>query len=146
MQKDGRITVSSLRSCKKFIRKALKEKKPLKVERGFNLIEILLSLALLGILAIVFLSTFSSGSKVLVLTDEQETAKNVAESQMEYIQNQPYATAYSAAPIGADYPGYSANITTTSVTSRDGNIQRITVIIERQGEEITRLEGLKTRL
>ena len=118
----------------------------MKIERGFNLIEILLSLALLGILAIVFLSTFSSGSKVLILTDEQETAKNVAESQMEYVQKQPFASAYSAAPIGADYPGYSANISTTSITSRDGNIQRITVIVIRHGEEITRLEGFKTRL
>lgn len=118
----------------------------MKVERGFNLIEILLSLALLGILAIVFLGTFSSGSKVLILTDEEETAKNVAESQMEYVQKQPFTTSYSAAPISADYPGYSANITTMSITSRDGNIQRITVIITRNGVEITRLDGFKTRL
>jgi len=116
-----------------------------KVEKGFTLIEILLSLALLGMLAVVFLGTFSTGSKVLIMTDEQETAKNVAESQMEYVQKQPFTTSYSAAPIGAEYPGYSVNITAASITSRDGNIQRITVIINRHGEEVTRLEGFKTR-
>jgi prepilin-type N-terminal cleavage/methylation domain-containing protein len=140
------MVVFSFRSSGKVIEKVLKEKNSLKVERGFTLIEILLSLALLGILAIVFLATFSSGSKVLILTDEQETAKNVAESQMEYVQKQPFATDYSPVPVGVDYPGYSANITTANITSRDGNIQRITVIILRHGEEITRLDGFKTRL
>jgi prepilin-type N-terminal cleavage/methylation domain-containing protein len=123
----------------------LKEKNPVKFDKGFTLIEVLLSLALLGILVVVFLATFSTGSKVLILTDEQETAKNVAESQMEYAQEQPYATSYPAAPIGAEYPGYSANITTTNITSRDGNIQRITVTITRNGEQVTRLEGFKAR-
>jgi prepilin-type N-terminal cleavage/methylation domain-containing protein len=121
------------------------EKIPMKSERGFSLIEILLSLALIGILAVVFLATFSTGSRVLILTDKQETAKNVAECQMEYVQNQPFAASYSAAPIGTEYHGYSAGIATANVTSRDGNIQKITVIITCDGEEVTRLEGFKTR-
>jgi prepilin-type N-terminal cleavage/methylation domain-containing protein len=121
------------------------EKIPMKGERAFTLIEVLLSLALLGILAVVFLATFSTGSRVLISTDEQETAKNVAEGQMEYVQQQPYAASYPAAPIGTEYPGYSASISTSNITSRDGNIQRITVIITHHGEEAMRLEGFKAR-
>jgi prepilin-type N-terminal cleavage/methylation domain-containing protein len=121
------------------------EKIPMKGESGFSLIEILISLALIGILAVVFLATFSTGSRVLISTDEQETAKNVAESQMEYVQQQPFAASYSAAPIGTEYPGYSASIATANITSRDGNIQRITVIVTYDGEDVERLEGFKAR-
>ena len=114
-------------------------------ERGFFLIEVLVALALMGILAVTFSNAFVTGSKALVQTDERETAKNLAESQMEYVYNQPFASSYSPAPISSEYPNYSADITTADITSRDGNIQRITVIITYHGEEVLWLEGDKTR-
>lgn len=117
----------------------------MKNQRGFSLIEVVISIALLGILAVGYLSALNTGSKVLFMTDEQETAKNLAESQMEYVTGQPFATSYSPAPIGDEYAGYSADIVTANVTSRDSNIQKITVIIEHNGEEVTRLERYRTR-
>jgi type II secretory pathway pseudopilin PulG len=114
-------------------------------EDGFLLIEALIALALIGILAVTFSSGFGTGSKALTMTDERETAKNLAESQMEYVYDLPFASSYSPAPIGSEYPNYSADITTTNITSRDGSIQKITVIIKHHGEEVLRLEGDKTR-
>ena len=114
-------------------------------ERGFLLIEALIALALIGILAVTFSSAFGTGSEALTLTDKRETAKNLAESQLEYVYSQPFASSYSPAPIGSEYPYYSADIKTADIVSRDGNIQRITVVITYGGEEIIRLEGDKTR-
>ena len=114
-------------------------------EGGFFLIEVLISLVLIGALAVTFSNAFFTGSKALTMTDERETAKNLAESQLEYVYNQPFANSYSPAPIGSEYPDYSAVIKTAEITSRDGNIQRITVIVAHHGEEVIRLEGDKTR-
>ena len=114
-------------------------------ERGFLLIEALIALALIGVLTVTFSSAFGTGSKSLMMTDERETAKNLAESQLEYVYSQPFASSYSPAPIGSEYPNYSADIATADIISRDGNIQRITVVIKHDGEEIIRLEGDKTR-
>lgn len=116
-----------------------------KGERGFLLIEALIALVLIGVLAVTFSSAFGTGSTALMMTDERETAKNLAESQMEYVYNQPFASSYSPAPISSEYTGYSAEITTADITTRDGNIQRITVIITHNGEEVLQLEGDKTR-
>jgi hypothetical protein len=64
---------------------------------------------------------------------------------MEYVKQQPFNIAYSAAAIADEYVGYSVNIITDNITLRDGNIQKITVIIKHNGGEVTRLEGYKTR-
>ena len=117
----------------------------MKSEEGFSLIEELISLALLGIIGVAFLSGLCATSKALFITDERETAKNLAETQMEYVKGQDYSDSYSAAPIPGEYAGYSAAIFALPVSSRDGNIQRITVIIENQDEEVIRLESSKVK-
>jgi type II secretory pathway pseudopilin PulG len=114
-------------------------------EDGFLLIEALIALALIGILAVTFSSAFGTGSDTLTMTDERETAKNLAESQMEYVYNQPFASSYSPAPVSSEYPDYSVDITTGGIISRDSSIQRITVIVKHHGEEVWQLEGNKTR-
>ena len=111
--------------------------------RGFTLIDILISVALVGIIAIAFLSALSTASTVLIITDEQATAESLARSQMEDIKNQPKQETYpSSIPPAYEEAGYSANITTGDVPSRAG-LQKITIIIDRNGEELVTLVGYK---
>ncbi len=110
----------------------------MKNERGFSLIETIIAIALLSIIGVAFLSGLSTTSKVLFVTDERETAKNLAESQMEYAKGLPgLASSYTPnQEILSEYAGYSVEIYGDNITSRDGNIQKIRVIVSHQGRPI----------
>jgi prepilin-type N-terminal cleavage/methylation domain-containing protein len=112
-------------------------------QSGFTLIESLVALAIVGATALFFVNSLSTSSSVGASVDEDETAKNLAEYQMEYVKNQDYSISYEPAPIPEAYNNYTANITVRSVDIRDGNIQKVTVIIAHHGINVTSLEGYK---
>ena len=64
----------------------------IKDERGVGLIEVLVALAILGIVAAAFLSGLATASKAIFIADERTTAESLARSQMEHIKNQIYST------------------------------------------------------
>ncbi len=129
-------------------------------QRGFTLVEILVSIALLAIIGIGFAGTLNTSSKALVTTDERETAKNIAEMEMEYLKSQTYADqsavpseGYAARSLPAEYSDYSV------VTGGDGkiyaqdaadhpddhNIQKIEITIKHLDKEVLTITGYKTR-
>lgn len=112
-------------------------------EQGFALVEVLVSLALLGIVGVGLLSAMGSASRAVVLNDTRVTAKNLAETQMEYIKGLAYAASYVPAPIALDYTGYTAGISVVSL--QDSSIQKITVTVTRNGSEVTRLEDYRAK-
>ncbi len=113
-------------------------------QSGLTLVEMLVSVAILGIITVALFNGFSTASRGVSIADERETAKNLAESQMEYVKDQVYAASYAPSPeLSNEYAGYSANISVSTVPARDGNIQKITVIVKHQDKEVTRLEGYK---
>jgi len=59
--------------------------------RGFTLIEVLLAIALLGVIAIAFMNAISTASTVLIIADERTTAESLVRRQMEYVKNQGYS-------------------------------------------------------
>lgn len=118
----------------------------LKNQQGYSLLETVLALALFGIVSVAFLTALSTVWNVLFLTNERETAKNLAESQMEYVENHSFETSYDPDTVPSEFEnaGYVAKILPPeNIASRDTNIQLITVIIEHHGREVLRLEGYK---
>lgn len=118
----------------------------MKNQKGISLVEVLMGLAIFGIVGLAFLSGLSTTSRTLFITDEQETAKTLAETQMEYIKQLDYASSYSPAVIPPEYPGYTVKtpIAVESIPSRDGNIQKITIEILHNNNPVTSLESYKT--
>ncbi len=114
----------------------------MKDERGFTLIEVVVSLALVGIIGVGFLSALATVSRVTLTTDERQTTSNLAETQMEYVKSQGYAASYTPAPIPPEYSGYTVTI---DAVSTDSNIQKITVTASRQDRVAMKLEGYKVR-
>ena len=129
--------------------KILIERNPIKDQRGFSLIEVMLSIARLGILAVSFLSAIGTGSMVLFMTDQRQTAKNLAESQLEYVRSQSYdfndPPSYEQDEVESlTHPGYFISVEVAPLHDPDDGIQKITVTVSHHGEGITQLEGYKT--
>jgi len=81
--------------------------------RGFTLLEILIAIALIGIVAVAILGALSTSSKVLIIADERTTAESLARRQIEYVKSQDYSTTESVLnepvyqEIGGIPEGYS---------------------------------------
>ncbi len=117
-------------------------------ESGVTLIETVVAVAILGVIAVTFLSGLATTSRAVFIADERATAESLAQSQMEWVKNVNYsynATEYSPAPIpgGKDYINYSANISAQPLHAPDDGIQKITVTVKRSDKGVIKLEGYK---
>ena len=122
-------------------------------EKGFTLVEALVASLLLVMITGALLTGLGTTNTVLLRTDARETAKNLAETQLEYIKNidyNPLATSYdtSAIIMPAHYSATNVVYLGSDVNHfnpvRDNNIQKIVITIT--GAWITyNLEGFKTR-
>jgi len=122
------------------------------VQTGLSLVEVLVSMVILSILAVGLASAAGASSLALATTGERETAKNIAESQLEYIKSLPYASSYEPLDIEADYPGYSVEVSdegtlvAESIASRnDGNLQKIALTVRHDSRNILTVTGFKVR-
>ena len=112
-----------------------------KNERGFSLIEVLVALAILGLVAVAFLGGLATANKAMFIADKRTTAESLARTEMEYIKNQPYAVSYDPS-IPDDYTdaGYSATI---DVDELEIGLQKITVTVSLDESEVIILEDYK---
>ena len=58
--------------------------------RGFTMVEIVIAIALIGVIAVAILSALSTASMALIIADERATAESLARSQMENVKSQTY--------------------------------------------------------
>ena len=119
-------------------------------QKGFLLIEILVGLALLGIITVAFLNGLSATAKGVSLSQERVSAESLAKSQIEYIKLQDYvlvadynpddpANRYELIDTPADLAaaGYSVEINPPeTILSEAGGyeLQNITVAVKRDGK------------
>lgn len=121
-------------------------------QKGLTLIEVLIAIAILGMIAVPFLTALSTSSRGIIIADERTTAESLVRSEMEYIKNSPYNStgfSYQIPPTANNTPwggfhdlddyyadaGYSVNVTGVPINSTTGaalssgdkNIQNITV-------------------
>lgn len=105
-------------------------------QRGVSLIEVLVAVAILGLISTAYLSALVSSSKTQNVDQTLASAMHLAESQMEYVMNQPYAVSYAPAPIPSEYAGYLVAISANEVNSGDASLQRIRVTVSHDGRPI----------
>ena len=135
--------------------------------------EVIIAIALLGIVAVGLLSGLSTGSRAIFVADERATAESLARSQMEYVKN----LAYTKAPSGAEaiyanakvavpsgyeirsirfINGLETEDTTADIigvpwdsatspppVTTDAGLQRIKLVIYHHGKSLLTLEGYK---
>jgi hypothetical protein len=111
---------------------------------GQNLMEVLIAVAILGVVAVAFLSALGTTSTAIIVADERTTAESLTRSELEYIKNSPYDATnnppqYSMDP-DLDIPdGYDVVLGCARLDPEDDGygdddgIQRITVEVYHQG-------------
>ena len=139
----------------------------MKNEKGFSIIEVTIAIALLGVIAVAFLSGLAAASKAIFIADERATAESLVRSQMEDVKNQDYITAavggevtYAEITTPAGYTIWSVNRAGDTVEDiigvpwdtdplvnqpvvSDAGLQRIKLIIKHHDKEILALEDYK---
>jgi prepilin-type N-terminal cleavage/methylation domain-containing protein len=130
--------------------------------RGFTLVEVLITVALIGVIAVAFFSFMSAAASALIHADERTIAESLARSQLEYAKNQGYnstlvngqATYLKIPNIPVGYTIWSVNRTGAVVNSgasnpiigipwannktalTDTGLQMVALVIEHDGKMI----------
>ena len=120
---------------------------------GFTLVEVLVSLALVGIIAAGFLGALATSSRATVSNDVQTTAQNLAEGQIEYVRGQPYSI--DDPPVYQvldDIPdNYDVNCTALWLdpegdgSDDDDGLQKIMVTVSFNGATATTVETYRVK-
>ena len=138
---------------------------------GFTLIEVLVALALFGIIAITFLGGLTTASRAVLTGDIRTTAESLARTHMEYVKNQDLSTApwdYELTAfhrsrtyndpederptwwdpsedvpplLSTEHAAYTVEVEAQSL--HDDDIQKITVTVSHEGRVVFTLEGYK---
>lgn len=133
-----------------------------KSEKGFALIETLVSLALLSILAVGFLSALSTTFAAATVSQRETAAESLAKSQLEHIKAQDYIPTdnYSPGnpdssyelidiPVDLTEKGYSLEINAPVTVVSPGigeqsELQSVTVVVKYNGRAVLLITGYKT--
>ena len=113
-------------------------------EKGTTLIEVVISILVLGIVVLALTTFFQWSLGVFGYVDRKATAESVARSQWEYVKGQEYKSDFSYDVIDAG--NYSVNMTASESVAE--GMQRIEYTVtsppQADGEPITvKLQGYK---
>jgi prepilin-type N-terminal cleavage/methylation domain-containing protein len=140
-------------------------------QKGASLIEVMVAIALMGIVFVTYTGALFTASKAVSIADERATAESLARTQMEYVRSQLYSEApwnytvtsserSSADPperwyeadsnpplLDSSYAGYSVSVSAEGllVPNIDNEIQKLMVTVTyRDGPVIITLEGYRS--
>jgi len=130
--------------CEKMVRTIKqwvgKVKVRLQDQRGLSLAESVVAVAIVGVAVVAFVTALSAGSIAVREGGQGVVAQRLVRTQLEYIKSCPYATTYST----VDTPeGYTISVEVDSTPDNDADIQKVTVTIFRDGDNITAVENYK---
>jgi Tfp pilus assembly protein PilV len=112
-------------------------------ESGISLAESLVAIAILGGGVLTLILTMSGGALAIQNNDQQAIAQSLARTQLEYTKSYAYdpgAITYPAVSVPSDY-GISVRV--SEVPGGDGNIQKITTNVTRDGVIVMTAEDYK---
>jgi len=112
-------------------------------ERGFGLVETLAAVAILGVAVVAFVGGLSSGTIAVREGNQELVAQSLAQTQLEYVKDCPYEPAATTYPAVGTLEGYYIGVEVGSIPDTDTDIQKITVTISRDEEDILTVEDYK---
>lgn len=138
-----------------------------RIERGQTLIEVLFALAILGLVAVAFLTAISTSGKAIIVADKRTTAESIIRMELEYIKNVDYDKVSSGfyyrlpgSPptwdpthsLPSHFVGYSLlasgvrmDPNTGGQTQTDTGILNVCVTVFREGQQVLSICDYKVR-
>lgn len=122
-------------------------------ESGFTLIELIVSVGILGLIGVALMQGYSTLYKSEGIAHDQVIARNLITAHMESIRALPYAATYPNAGDNIDIPSQYTVVIATECTDDDityqactGNetLQRIVVSVFKGGNPVMRICTFRT--
>ena len=123
--------------------------------RGFSMLEVVIAIALLGIIAVSVLSALQTAALALIIADRRATAESLARTQMEWVRYSDYEGDPEEGPPQYDLdpaielpPDFTVDTTAIRLNKDvdpddDDGIQEITVTVSHDGRVVVTLEDYK---
>ena len=112
-------------------------------QRGLGLVETLIAVAILGTAMVAFTGALSAGSLAAGSQNIDVVAQSLAQSQLEYTKSYEYDSGASTYPTISVPEGYGISVDVSSVPGTDADIQKITVTITRDSQNLLVVEDYK---
>ena len=112
-------------------------------QSGLGLVETLVAVAILGTSVVAFVVALSTGSIAVGEQDEEVVVQGLARSQLEYTKSYTYNPGATTYPTITAPTGYSLDVAVSSVPGADTNIQKITVTVSRDGQDVLTVSDYK---
>jgi len=125
--------------------KKLRTKLKLNSQKGIGLVETLMAVAILGTAVVAFVAALSVGSLTASEQNRETTAQGLAQTQMEYTKNYPYAAGAVTYPALTAPATYSVTIAVVAVPGADTNIQKVTVTVFKEGISVLAISDYKVK-
>jgi Tfp pilus assembly protein PilV len=118
-------------------------KKRAQDQGGLGLVETLVAMAILGTSVVAFVVALSTGSIAVGEQGEEIVAQSLVRTQLEYTKSYPYDAEATTYPVVDSPDGYTISVAVASVPDTDADIQKITVTVFRESENIVTIEDYK---
>jgi prepilin-type N-terminal cleavage/methylation domain-containing protein len=118
----------------------------LRCQRGDTLAEVLVAVAILGVVAVAFLSAMVTAYHGVIVADQKTMAESLTRTELEHVRN----TSYPIGDSSRSSSGYDVAVDAEYIdpASYEGTVdplgmQRITITVSRQGEVVLITESTK---
>ena len=125
------------------IRRSVWVRNRLQDQRGLGIVEALVAVAILGTSVVAFVVALSAGSIAVGEQDSAVVAQSLALTQMEYTKSCTYNPGAVTYPTVSTPAGYAISVGVTSVPDTDADIQKITVVVSREGQVLLTVADYK---
>lgn len=97
--------------------------------KGFTLLEIIISLAVLVVGVISLVSMFGSGFSMAGISEQSSTAVFLAQERMEQLRNETYANIINEARSATGFAFFDREVVISYPESPDTDIKQVTVTV-----------------
>ncbi|MBL7164888.1 MAG: type II secretion system protein [Dehalococcoidales bacterium] len=115
----------------------------LQSQSGISLVESVVAIGILGIAVTTFVTGLSTGSISVREMEQQTITQRLARTQLEYVKSYAFEPGAATYPVVSAPEGYTVSVDVTAVTGGDTSIQKITVVVQREGEDLLSVEDYK---